>query len=261
MPLAVHAQGLSAGVKLPSGERMTILKDATLRVPEGGSAAIAGRSGSGKTTLLTLLGLMGRPDRGDLVLAGRPTAHISDADAAVLRNELIGFVFQSFSLIDSHDVLENVELPYTYGRRCRRRLIRQRALDMLELVGLAGFAHRRVAQLSGGEQQRVAIARALVRRPKIILADEPTGSLDIETGSHVMRILCEAAAAEGSCLIVVTHDPAVAAGLDETWELRDGSLTPPEDRAGQRAEASPVASCAEPQGSDGFLGDPDGTRP
>lgn len=226
MTAVIEAERVDVSVRLPSGGRLQILRGLSLVVRAGSSVAILGRSGSGKTTLLTLLGLMGRPDAGSLWVAGQDAARLSDAAAARLRGERIGFVFQDFSLIDHLSVVENVELPYLYGRTLARHHVRRAALAALSAVGLSGFAHRRVPQLSGGEQQRVAIARALVRAPAIVLADEPTGSLDVGTGDQVIGLLRDAVGQAGACLVVVTHDPAVAARMDARWELVDGALRP-----------------------------------
>jgi putative ABC transport system ATP-binding protein len=219
---AIDAADITAEVTLPSGDRLRILDGLSLSVPEGAAVAVIGRSGSGKTTLLTVLGLMSRRHRGRLTLGGVDTGNLSDADTASLRNSRIGFVFQGFSLIDHLTVLDNVELPFVYGAPTPAP--RRRALGLLDQVGLAGFGNRPVNQLSGGEQQRVAIARALVRSPSIILADEPTGALDVQTGGAVMRLLRDATRGAGAALVVVTHDRDVAAIADEQWVLRDGRL-------------------------------------
>lgn len=226
MANVIEAEGLSSVVPLPSGEQLTILSGASLTVAEGTSTGIVGRSGSGKTTLLTLLGLMHRPTSGTLRLMGRDVTRISDSAAAALRNERIGFIFQNYSLVSHLNVLDNVTMPFQYGAALPLRRARARALQALDMVGLAAFARRKVTQLSGGEQQRVAIARALVRDPAVLIADEPTGSLDTDTGQHVLSLLREASAAAGSCLVVVTHDPAIAVTLDERLELVGGALQP-----------------------------------
>lgn len=220
--LAIHATDITSEVTLPSGERLRILDGLSLSVSEGAAVAILGKSGSGKTTLLTVLGLMSRRHRGRLTLGGVDTGSLSDAAAADLRNSRIGFVFQGFSLVDHLTVLDNVELPFVYGTRASAG--RRRALDLLDQVGLAGFGNRPVSQLSGGGQQRVAIARALVRSPSIILADEPTGALDVQTGGVVMELLRDTTRGAAAALVVVTHDRDVAAIADEQWLLRDGRL-------------------------------------
>ena len=204
-----------------------------LDVVEGESVAIVGRSGSGKSSLLSILGLMHRPQSGTVELAGLDVSRIGESRAARLRNERIGFVFQSYSLIPNLSVLQNVALPLTYGRRPVRAARMSAAAEArLEAVGLSDRMHSRPAKLSGGEQQRVAIARSLVRSPPIVLADEPTGALDESTGETVIDMLVAATRRVGSCLVVVTHDPAVAMKMDRTLSLSHGRLTgvPPNDR-------------------------------
>lgn len=226
MAEVVVATDLAASVRLPSGDQLPILRDVSLSIREGTSAAILGRSGSGKSTLLAILGLMNQPDTGQLRIAGHEVAKLRDSDAARLRNSLIGFVFQNYSLIEHLTVRENVELPFSFGRSARNREVRRAVSMALDLVGMTPFASRRPTQLSGGEQQRVAIARALVRRPHLILADEPTGALDVDTGSHVMGVLRDATAGSGSGLIIVTHDPAIAESTQSQWLLADGTISP-----------------------------------
>ena len=225
MAEVVVATDLAASVRLPSGDHLPILRDVSLSIGEGSSAAILGRSGSGKSTLLAILGLMNPPDTGQLRIAGHEVAQLRDSDAARLRNSLIGFVFQNYSLIEHLTVRENVELPFSFGQSARLREVRRAVSMALDLVGMAPFASRRPTQLSGGEQQRVAIARALVRRPKLILADEPTGALDVDTGNHVMGVLRDATAGSGSGLIIVTHDPAIAESTQSQWLLADGTIS------------------------------------
>ncbi|MCU1421161.1 MAG: transporter ATP-binding protein [Microbacteriaceae bacterium] len=196
-----------------------------LEVVEGESVAIVGRSGSGKSSLLSILGLMQRPQSGTVELAGTDVTRIGESRAARLRNERVGFVFQSFSLIPSLSVLENVALPLTYDRTVSKAATKGIAESLLESVGLADRMHTRPTRLSGGEQQRVAIARALVRHPPIVLADEPTGALDESTGDAVIEMLVCATRRAGACLVVVTHDRAVAARMDRTLSLSHGLLT------------------------------------
>ncbi|MFF8186901.1 ABC transporter ATP-binding protein [Microbacterium sp. NPDC016588] len=222
----VVAKDLSAAVRLPSGKRLSILRDVSFRIREGTSAAILGRSGSGKSTLLAILGLMNRPDGGELTIAGTDVSNLRDTEAARLRNSLVGFVFQNYSLVEHLTVRENVELPFSFGPSPRPREMRRSVGRALDLVGMTSFAARKPAQLSGGEQQRVAIARALVRHPRLILADEPTGALDVDTGHHVMSVLRDATVGSGSGLVIVTHDPAIAGSTETQWHLLDGALRP-----------------------------------
>ncbi|MFD4957872.1 ABC transporter ATP-binding protein [Microbacterium sp. NPDC058389] len=228
----VVATDLAASVRLPSGQQLPIFRDLSITVSDGTSAAILGRSGSGKSTLLAILGLMNLPDAGELTIAGHAVSRLREGEAARLRNSLVGFVFQNYSLIEHLTVRENVELPYAFGASASNREIRSAAGRVLDLVGMTKFASRKPAQLSGGEQQRVAIARALVRSPRLILADEPTGALDVDTGHHVMEVLRDATAGSGSGLVVVTHDPAIADSTEAQWHLRDGSLHPAATRGG-----------------------------
>lgn len=213
-------------VSVPSvGQRRPLMNDVNLRVSSGESVAIRGRSGSGKSTLLALLGLMSRPDSGEFVLSGIDVTATTDAEAARMRNEHLGFVFQSYSLIERLSVRDNVRLPLSYGRgRVSTREQRERAEALLAQVGLAGRGAEKPTRLSGGEQQRVAIARALIRRPRVILADEPTGALDTETGADIMALLSHRAAETGTCVIVVTHDADVADRMERQFVLEDGTL-------------------------------------
>ncbi|WP_166866654.1 MULTISPECIES: ABC transporter ATP-binding protein [unclassified Salinibacterium] len=199
-----------------------LLDHVDLTVERGESVAIVGRSGSGKTSLLAIMGLLSRPHSGSVHIDGTDTARLSDRHRAQLRNDTLGFVFQSYSLAPHLNAYRNVELPLRYGRHARNR--RQAARDALTSVGLGERLRARPRHLSGGEQQRVAIARALVRRPKLILADEPTGALDVTTAESVLSLLVAQTAAHGAALILVTHDPAVAAHADRVLQLDDGQL-------------------------------------
>jgi putative ABC transport system ATP-binding protein len=198
------------------------LRGVDLEVRAGEFVAITGPSGSGKTTLLEILGCLSRPSAGRYWLAGAAADEI-DADAlARLRGERIGFVFQSFNLLPRLTAEENAELPLLY-RRVARRERRERAREALAKVGLAHRAAHRPSELSGGERQRVAIARALVNRPSLVLADEPTGNLDSQTGEEILRLL-DAVHAAGNTLVVVTHDPGVAARAERCVSIRDGRI-------------------------------------
>lgn len=215
------AEGITREVRHPDGTVLRILGGVDLMVSPGEKVAIMGRSGSGKTTLLAILGLLSMPTSGSVKVLGTDTRKLSDRGRARLRNRQIGFIFQSYSLIRHLNAYQNVELPLRYGRGAGARR-RQRVLDSLSLVGLAGKAKARPKHLSGGEQQRVAIARALIREPSLILADEPTGALDVDTASLVLDALIEACRVRGCALIVVTHDPDVAARMDRTVLLSGG---------------------------------------
>ncbi|MER7001524.1 ABC transporter ATP-binding protein [Dactylosporangium sp. NPDC000555] len=204
----------------------TILDGVDLTVCEGDSVAILGRSGSGKSTLLSLIGLFDRPDSGTYVMGGRDLARISERRAAALRSAEFGFVFQRFFLLKHLTAAQNVAMALVNGQGwLPRRKRRARVLEALDQVGIAHLAKNHPTRLSGGEQQRVAIARALVRGPRMLLADEPTGALDTETGNLVIEVL-RAATDRGCGLILVTHDQAHAAKMQRVLRLVDGALRP-----------------------------------
>jgi putative ABC transport system ATP-binding protein len=205
------------GVSVPA------LRGVTLTVERGDYLAIVGPSGSGKSTLMHLLGGLDRPTSGQLLLGGRDVSSLSAGDLAQLRNEVIGFVFQSFHLLPRTSALDNVSLPLIY-RGVRRTERRRRARQMLELVGLAHRVDHRPNQLSGGEQQRVAIARALVTDPSVLLADEPTGNLDSRAGEAVLTLLETLNSEQGVALAIVTHDASVAARARRRITMRDGLI-------------------------------------
>lgn len=197
------------------------LRDASLQVEQGEFVALMGSSGSGKSTLLHLLGCLDEPTSGSYILEGRRVEGLSRDQRAQVRNERIGFVFQTFNLLARVSALENVTLPLLY--RGRQEKVRERALDALERVGLDQRAGHKPMELSGGEQQRVAIARAIVTNPAIILADEPTGNLDSRTGEEIMQLLTELNQ-EGSTLLIVTHDAKIAAFAHRTLQMEDGEI-------------------------------------
>lgn len=201
---------------------VTALSDVTFSVDCGEMLGIVGRSGSGKSSLTYLLGCLASPTGGQYRFAGKNVASLSGQSRAVLRSRAIGFVFQNFHLLSSLTALENVELPLTYsGVPSAER--RRRATAMLAAVGLSHRLHHRPYALSGGQQQRVAIARALVTRPKLLLADEPTGNLDSRSGADVMKLLTRWNAL-GNTVILVTHDNQIAASLPRTIRLHDGKI-------------------------------------
>ncbi len=205
------------------GRTVHALRGVDLQVPKGGFVAITGPSGSGKTTLMNILGCLDRPTAGEYLLEGRAVSDLSGSAAADIRNQKIGFVFQSFNLVPSMSALENVELPLVL-RGVSRRLRRERALAALEQVGLAARAHHRPAELSGGQQQRVAIARVLCADPPLILADEPTGNLDAAAGADILAILHDLRQA-GRTIVMITHDPKIAAAAPAALRMEDGRLT------------------------------------
>ena len=192
----------------------------TFSVGKGESLAIIGASGCGKSSLLNILGCLDRPTTGRYLLDGRNVADLDEDELAALRNQHIGFVFQSFNLLPRMSGLENVELPLLYAAV---KNTRARALEALVHVGLADRANHKPNELSGGQRQRVAIARAIVTNPSILLCDEPTGALDSKTGREVLELL-RALNAEGTTLIMVTHDLAVARSLGRALHMRDGKI-------------------------------------
>jgi len=203
------------------GVRVEALKGVSLTIERGEYAAILGPSGSGKSTLMHLLGALDRPTTGVLRVGGRDVASLDDSALAELRNEHIGFVFQSFHLLPRTTAVDNVGLPLMY-RGVPRSERRERAVAALEKVGLGHRLDHRPNQMSGGEQQRVAIARALVGEPQLVLADEPTGNLDTRTGDEVMELLERLNGEQGVAVVLVTHEPDVAERARRQIYIRDG---------------------------------------
>jgi putative ABC transport system ATP-binding protein len=218
----LSARGL--GKEYGSGDSLVRAVDGVdLDVAEGQSVAIMGPSGSGKSTLLHLLGGLDRPSSGQIVLAGRRVDQMSERALARLRREKIGFVFQSFQLIDELTAVENVEVPELLAGRSRRAA-RARASQLLGKVGLADRADFLPSALSGGQRQRVAIARALANQPLVIFADEPTGNLDSDATAEVLRLFGDLRLS-GQTLVLITHDPAVATVASRVIFMRDGVFT------------------------------------
>ena len=199
------------------------LSDVTLAVRQGEFTALVGPSGSGKSTLLNLLGGLDRPTGGKIAVAGLPLESATEAQLVRHRREQVGFIFQSFHLLPTLSAAENVESPMVLAEVPRPER-RARAMHLLESVGLAQRAAHKPNELSGGEKQRVAIARALANRPKLLLADEPTGNLDSKTGATILDLLGQLLKTNGLTLIMVTHDPEMAARADRIIHLRDGCL-------------------------------------
>ena len=255
----VHLRDVTRTVTLPDGEDLHILRGVNLDVAAGEHVSIVGRSGTGKSTMLNIIGLLDAPTSGTYELDGVDTTRLGEGRRARMRGEDFGFVFQQFNIFAARTAAENVEVPLLYASGAQLLCRRSIALDMLERVGLADRADSHPGEMSGGEQQRIAIARALVRRPRVILADEPTGALDPDTGRAVMTLLEEVARESDSALIVITHDMAVAARASRAYELYDGVLHEVTDPGTltQRAEAgNSGVDNAGTGGSAGILGNP-----
>jgi len=219
------ASGLKKSYRM-GVETLAVLRGVSLTLHAGETCALMGASGSGKSTLLHLLGLMDRPDAGEILIAGEAMHGLGPRRAARARAARIGFVFQQFQLMHELNALENVLLPRRLAAGApwwsRGATERAAAKAALESVGLAARLRHRPTQLSGGEQQRVAIARALVSKPVLLLADEPTGNLDRHTGAEILTLLLARAKEQGAAVLLATHDPAVAAACGRTLRLHEG---------------------------------------
>jgi ABC-type lipoprotein export system ATPase subunit len=204
-----------------AGERVRALDDVSLEIGCGRFVAVMGPSGCGKSTLLHLAGALDFPTTGHVRLDGVATDQLNEAGLTQLRREKIGFVFQSFQLLNTLSVVENIEVPLLLAREANAR---PKALERISDVGLAGLAHRMVHQLSGGQMQRVAIARALVHSPRLILADEPTGNLDTATGNAILQLLQRISAEQHVTVVMATHSEEASAMADTLVRMRDGRI-------------------------------------
>ncbi|GCE51420.1 putative ABC transport system ATP-binding protein/lipoprotein-releasing system ATP-binding protein [Thermosporothrix hazakensis] len=214
----IQVEHVSKSYKLPTGN-LSILHDLSFEIEAGEFVTITGPSGCGKTTLLALLGALDQPDSGTILVDGHSVHALGAVRAADYRRETIGFVFQLFYLLPNLSALENVMAPLLPYRRMLGFDLRKRAQELLEQVGLASRMGHTPARLSGGEQQRVAIARALINQPKVLLADEPTGNLDPETGREILELLREQQRQGKQTLVMVTHDHEIADIADRTLSL------------------------------------------
>jgi len=222
METLLSATDLHKSYKLPH-KTVDVLKGASFTVGAGERVAIVGRSGTGKSTLLHLLGGLDRPNAGEVCMAGKPLYAMTPRARSVLRAKEIGFVFQSYHLLPEMDVVENIMLPaMAIGANHTRA--RAHVMTLLALVGLSDRATHTPLELSGGEQQRVALARALMNSPSLLLADEPTGNLDRDTGAQILELLFGLAQQHHHALVVVTHAPEVAARCDRVLRLENGLL-------------------------------------
>ncbi len=224
----IVATGLTKVYKMGDVE-VNALRGLSLQIDKGEVVAIVGPSGSGKTTLMNILGCLDRPTAGEYTLDGELVSNLTDDQLADIRNRKVGFVFQSFNLLSRATALSNVELPLRYAGKTEglasgpaRSSRKERARQSLVAVGLEDRVSHRPYELSGGQQQRVAIARALVNNPAMIMADEPTGNLDSKVGQEIIDLLLKLNHESGTTLIIVTHDPKVAAQTQRTIHIRDG---------------------------------------
>jgi len=217
----IDCQNISKTYHL-GGITVEALRDVSLQIDHGENVAIVGPSGSGKSSLMNILGCLDTPTQGYYLLDGKDVRHLSKNELAAVRNQKIGFVFQSFNLLAHATALENVMLPLVYrGTPYEER--KRKAIDMLEQVGLSHRLHHIPSELSGGERQRVAIARALVTEPNVLLADEPTGNLDSRTGEEIIQLF-EKARQRGKTVIIITHDLELAKRAERVIHIRDGMI-------------------------------------
>jgi putative ABC transport system ATP-binding protein len=219
---AIEVMGLTK-IYLTGEVEVPALRDVDLTIAHGDFVAVMGASGSGKSTFMNILGCLDRPTSGEYLFGGELVSSFDKNKLATIRNQKIGFVFQSFNLLARTTALENTELPLLYSRTNGRDMT-ERALASLAAVGLKDRAHHKTNQLSGGEQQRVAIARALLNNPTLILADEPTGNLDSKTSSEVMNIFKSLNEEKGMTIVMVTHEPDIAAWARTRIYLKDGLI-------------------------------------
>ncbi len=220
----ITLQKVSKTYTIDGGETFTALKNIDLSIKEGEFSGITGPSGSGKSTLMHLIGLLDQPTSGKVLINDIDVSKVTDTKMSRLRNEYIGFVFQQFNLLPKLNVLENILLPSVYARHKLGYSPREKAWYLMKRFGIEEKARSFPNKLSGGQMQRVAIARALVMNPKLVLADEPTGNLDTKTGDEIMKLLAELNKEEKITVVIVTHEPDIAAKTRRIIKLRDGMI-------------------------------------
>jgi putative ABC transport system ATP-binding protein len=231
MDWVIEARNLTKIYKMGAIE-VQALRDVSFNIARGEVLSIMGPSGSGKSTMMNTLGCLDRPTSGEYILDGESVADMNDDQLASVRNRKVGFVFQSFNLLSRLTALGNVELPLRYAGLTEGR--RERAKAALESVGLGDRMTHRPYELSGGQQQRVAVARAIVNDPAMIMADEPTGNLDSKVGKEIMKLLLNLNKERGTTLIIVTHDPLIAAQTQRVIRLVDGEIDLSEENEGSK---------------------------
>lgn len=222
----VELRNVTKTYDLGGGIRINALNDANLTIEKGEFVSIMGPSGCGKTTLLNVIGGLDRPTDGQVIVDGINIARMNEGELARIRREKIGFIFQFFNLVPLLTALENVQIPMIFAGKLSNAEIKKRAIELLSLVGLEQRLHHRPSQMSGGEQQRVSIARALANEPSMILADEPTGNLDQETGWKILHLIEVLNRTLGQTCIVVTHDPTIAQTSERIIYMIDGRIVP-----------------------------------
>jgi putative ABC transport system ATP-binding protein len=222
-PLALRITDVSRSYSI-GGKPLPALRGVSLAVPHGAFVALEGRSGSGKTTLLNIIGGLDRPTVGEVEVYGQPLSRLSQEQLTLLRRHQIGFIFQSFALLPMFSAWENVEVPLRIEGKLSRQERHDRVAAALAQVELEAQSRQRPPELSGGQQQRVAIARALIARPRLLLADEPTGELDSVTGRTILQLLRDLVNSTGITLLIATHDRAVRHYADVVYEMSDGQL-------------------------------------
>ena len=220
----IKLEGVTKEYKLDEEVVFTALKNVSLTIKDGEFSSIIGPSGSGKSTLMHIIGLLDKPSRGKVIINGKDISKLDDDAVSTLRNEYVGFVFQQFNLINKLTVLENILLPTIYAKKKLSFKPSEKALYLLERFGMKEKAKSYPNKISGGQQQRVAIARALIMEPDLILADEPTGNLDTKTGDEIMKLLKELNKEEKISVIIVTHEPDIAAKTKRQIRIVDGKI-------------------------------------